>query len=218
MSQIKPMPLKHIRLTDGMLLAMQKLVQQKVLPYQWNALHDQVPGAAESHCIENFRIVAGLSEGEHYGTVFQDTDLYKWLEAAAYCLATYEDKELETRADAICDLIAAAQGSDGYLNTYFTLVEPQGRFTNLQEGHELYCAGHFFEAAVAYFRTTGKRKILDVACRFADYLGEVFGIGEGQIPGYPGHQEVEVGLVKLYETTENRAYLKFSRLFHCPAR
>ncbi len=213
MNNINPLPLKTIALTDGMLYELQKLVREKVLPYQWEALHDRVEGAAKSHCIENFRIAAGLSQGEHYGQVFQDTDLYKWLEAAGYCLAAYEDKELEARADEMCDLIAAAQGSDGYLNTYFTLKEPQGRFTNLQEGHELYCAGHFFEGAVAYYQATGKRKILNVACRFADYLGKVFGTGEGQIPGYPGHQEVEVGLVKLYEVTGEKAYLDLAEYF-----
>lgn len=213
MNRIRPLPLKNVALKNGMLYKLQTLVREKVLPYQWEALHDRVPEAARSHCIENFRIAAGLSAGEHYGNVFQDSDLYKWLEAAAYSLALFADPELETRADAMCDLIAGAQGGDGYINTYYTIKEPQGRFSNLLEGHELYCAGHFFEAAVAYFSATGKRKILDVACRFADYLVKTFGTGAGQIPGYPGHQEVEVGLVKLYEATGSAPYLKLAQYF-----
>ncbi len=213
MNYYEALPLKCVRLTDGIPQRMQKLVKEKVLSYQWEALHDRVKDAAKSHCIENFRIAAGLSTGEHYGMVFQDSDLYKWLEATSYCIEVFGDGELETLADEVCDLIGKAQQSDGYINTYYTIKEPSGRFTNLQEGHELYCAGHFFEAAVAYFRATGKRQILDTACRFADYLTQVFGTGEGQIPGYPGHQVVEIGLVKLFQVTGNRAYLKLADYF-----
>ncbi len=213
MKHAQSLPLSSIRLTDGVPQRMQRLVREKVLPYQWEVLHDRVEGAAKSHCIENFRIAARLSEGEHYGVVFLDSDLYKWLEAVAYCLEVFPDPELEARADEMCDLIAKAQGRDGYINTYYTLVEPVGRFTNLQQGHELYCAGHLFEAAAAYYRATGKRAILDTACRFADYLGQVFGAGEGRLRGYPGHQEVEVGLVKLYRVTGKAAYLELADYF-----
>ncbi len=209
----KALPLKSISLTEGILQGMQKLVKEKVLSYQWEALHDRVAGAAKSHCIENFRIAARLSAGEHYGNIFQDSDLYKWLEAAAYCIEVFHDRELEMLADEACDLIGKAQGIDGYINTYYTIKEPGLRFTNLQEGHELYCAGHLFEAATAYYKATGKRQILDTVCRFADYLTTVFGMKEGQIPGYPGHQEVEVGLVKLYEVTGNAAYLDLANYF-----
>ncbi len=213
MERMEPLPLADIRLTGGVLERMQRLVHEKVLAYQWEALNDRVPGAAKSHCLENFRIAAGLSQGEHYGMVFQDSDLYKWLEAVAYCLQALGDGILETLADEACGLIAKAQGPDGYLNTYYTLKEPGRRFTSLQQGHELYCAGHLFEAAAAYYRATGKRVLLDVACRFADYLTRVFGLGEGQIPGYPGHQEVEVGLVKLHQVMGNQAYLDLADYF-----
>ncbi len=209
------LPLSGIQMTEGLLRRMQRLVKDQVLPYQWNALHDRVAGAAKSHCIENFRIAAGLSVGEHYGMVFQDSDLYKWLEAAAYCIAVFgaDAAELEAQADEACALIGQAQGSDGYINTYYTIKEPENRFTTLQQGHELYCAGHFFEAAVAYHQATGKRAILDTACRFADYLARVFGTGAGQLPGYPGHQVVEIGLVKLYQATGNEAYLRLADYF-----
>lgn len=207
------LPLKSISLTDGILKGKQKLVKEKVLSYQWEALHDRVEGAAKSHCIENFRIAAKLSEGEYYGNIFQDSDLYKWLEAVSYCIEALGGQDLESLADDVCGLIGKAQGSDGYINTYYTIQEPEGRFTNLQEGHELYCAGHLFEAAAAYYNATGKRHILDVSCRFADYLAKVFGTDAGQIPGYPGHQEVEIGLVKLFGATGNAAYLKLADYF-----
>ncbi len=213
MKHTEPLPLSSIRLTDGILQRMQRLIKEKVLTYQWETLNDRVEGAAKSHCVENFRIAAGLSQGEHYGMVFQDSDLYKWLEAAAYCIEVFHDPQLEALADEVCRLIAAAQGPDGYINTYYTIKEPGRRFTNLQQGHELYCAGHFFEAAAAYFHATGKLAILDTACRFADYLTRVFGTGEGQIQGYPGHQEVEVGLIKLHQATANEAYLKLADYF-----
>jgi DUF1680 family protein len=213
MNYFEALPLKCVRLTDGIPQRMQMLVKEKVLTYQWEALHDRVKGAAKSHCIENFRIAAGLCAGEFYGNVFQDSDLYKWLEATSYCIEVFGDGELEARADEVCELIGKAQLSDGYINTYYTIKEPAGRFTNLQEGHELYCAGHFFEAAAAYYKATGKRQILDTACRFADYLTRVFGTGEGQIPGYPGHQVVEIGLVKLFQVTGNPAYLKLADYF-----
>ena len=215
MKTISPLPLANVQLTDGLLERMQQLVKEEVLLYQWNALHDRVEGAAKSHCIENFRVAAGLAEGEYYGMVFQDSDLYKWLEATAYCIEVFGAAagELLAHAEEACDLIARAQHSDGYINTYYTIKEPGGRFTNLQQGHELYCAGHLFEAAVAYHQATGKREILDVACRFADYLAKVFGTGEGQMPGYPGHQVVELGLVKLYQVTGKEAYVKLAEYF-----
>lgn len=213
MRNATPLPLSAVRLADGMPLTMQKLVRDEVLFYQWRTLNDRTEGAARSHCVENFRIAAGLSSGEHYGTMFQDSDLYKWLEAAAYCIEIFGGTELEAVADEACALIGKAQRSDGYINTYYTLREPNGRFSNLQQGHELYCAGHLFEAAVAYYGATGKRAILETALRFADYLVRVFGTEPGQIPGYPGHQEVEIGLLKLHRATGDERYLRLAAYF-----
>src|SRR5690606_27784309 len=101
----------------------------------------------------------------------------------------------------------------GYLNTYFTIKEPGKRFTNLMECHELYCAGHLIEAAVAYYEATGKRRLLDIACRFADLIGRTFGNGPGQIPGYDGHQEIELALVKLARATGNDNYMELAQYF-----
>ncbi|MGG1516585.1 beta-L-arabinofuranosidase domain-containing protein [Paenibacillus oryzisoli] len=189
------------------------LVRNVVIPYQWQALNDEIEGAEPSHAIKNFQIAAGLEEGEHYGMVFQDSDVAKWMEAVGYLLAKESDYELEALADCVIDVIAAAQQPDGYLNTYYTVKEPDKRWSNLCECHELYCAGHMIEAAVAYFLGTGKRKLLDVVIRLADYIDTVFGPEPHQIQGYDGHQEIELALVKLYRVTGNERYLKLSTYF-----
>ncbi|TLS52886.1 glycoside hydrolase family 127 protein [Paenibacillus antri] len=202
-----------ITIQDDYWTTYRKLVRETVLPYQWEALNDRVPGAEPSYAINNFNVAAGLKEGEFGGFVFQDTDLYKWLEGVAYALIEAPDASLERWAEEAIDLIALAQRPDGYLNTYFTVKEPEGRWTNLTDCHELYCAGHLIEAGVAYYEATGRRKLLDVCCRFADYIDRTFGVEEGKLRGYDGHQEIELALVKLYRVTENEAYLRLSRYF-----
>ncbi|MCL2368109.1 MAG: glycoside hydrolase family 127 protein, partial [Oscillospiraceae bacterium] len=144
---------------------------------------------------------------------FQDSDLYKWLESVAYALVIHPDPSLERLADEAIALIGGAQQPDGYINTYYTAKEPARRWTNLQQGHELYCAGHLIEAAVAYYEATEKRACLDIAIRFADYIDLVFGVTEGKIKGYPGHQEIELALFRLYETTGERRYLELAAYF-----
>ncbi|MDU7027508.1 glycoside hydrolase family 127 protein [uncultured Robinsoniella sp.] len=188
------------------------LVKSTIIPYQWNILNDKIPGAQTSHGLMNFKIAAKRETGEFYGVVFQDTDVAKWLEAVALSLASHTDKDLENTADEVIDLIEAAQQPDGYINTYFTIKEPEKRWSNLEEGHELYTAGHLMEAAVAYYNATGKRKFLDCICKFADLICTVFS-NENNKDGYPGHQEVEIGLVKLYEVTGNRTYLAQAKEF-----
>ncbi len=189
------------------------LIADVVIPYQWEILNDRVPDAAPSYCLQNFRIAAGESQGTRKGTVFLDSDAAKWLEAVAYSLMMRPDPKLEQTADEVIALIGRAQCEDGYLNTYYTLVEPEGRWSNLTEGHELYCAGHFIEAAVAYYEATGKKALMDILCRFSDLICSVFGPGEKQIHGYPGHPEVELALVKLYHATGKQAYLDTAKYF-----
>lgn len=205
--------LNRIRIRDDFWSYYIELVKNVVIPYQWEALNDRVEGAEPSGAVRNFRIAAGLSQGEFYGFVFQDSDLAKWLEAAAYLLEADANPELEGIADGVIDIIAKAQREDGYLNTYFILKEPDKRWTNLTDCHELYCAGHLIEAGVAYYRATGKRKLLDVVAKFADYIDSVFGTEPGKLPGYDGHQEIELALVKLYEATGQERYLRLSRYF-----
>ncbi len=211
--RLKSLDLKNIGIKDPFWSKHVDLVRNAIIPYQWEAMNDRIPDAESSHCLENFRIAAGRSEGSFYGAVFQDTDVAKWLEAVGFSLACYPDGELERTADEVIDLIAEAQGEDGYINTYFTIREPEKRWTDLCEGHELYTAGHLMEAAVAYYQGTGKRKFLDCMCRFADLIGEVFGVEEGKRKGYPGHEEVEIGLIKLYQVTGERRYLDLAKYF-----
>ncbi|WP_349674612.1 beta-L-arabinofuranosidase domain-containing protein [Lacrimispora sp.] len=204
--------LKHVTIQDTFWGKYIDLVDEVILPFQWDLINDRVEGAEKSYCIRNFRIAAGKETGEHKGMVFQDTDAAKWLEAVACSLNKNRNESLEKAADEAIDLIAAAQCEDGYLNTYYTITGNK-RWSDLFEGHELYTAGHMIEAAVAYFEATGKRKFLDVMCKFADHLCLVFGPEEGKIHGYPGHPEVELALVKLYRVTENRNYLWLADYF-----
>ena len=145
--------------------------------------------------------------------IFWDSDVAKWIEAASYSMATHPDLLLGKKVDEVIDLIAAAQQHDGYLNTYFTAVEPEKRWSNLRDRHELYCAGHLIEAAVAHREATGKQTLLDVMCRYADYIDTVFGRGRRKKHGYPGHEEIELALVKLYRATGRERYLDLARYF-----
>jgi DUF1680 family protein len=161
--------------------------------------------------IKNFAVAGKLVPGQHEGELYNDSDVYKVIEGIAYALSSDRDPELERRTDAIIDQIAAAQQPDGYLNTYWTLVKPKERWQHLEYSHELYCAGHLFEAAVAYYQATGKRKLLDVAIRFADYIDSVFGPDKRW--NVPGHEEIELALVKLYRVTNEKRYLNLARFF-----
>ena len=189
------------------------LIRRSVLRYQWKILNDQVEGAAPSHCIENFRIAAGQWNGEFHGMVFQDSDLAKWLEGVAYALEIEPDPELEALADRAIDLVAAAQQPDGYLNTYFTVKEPDKRFTNFRDCHELYCTGHMIEAAVAYYQATGKRKLLNIMQRMVDYIQANIGPEEGKLHVAPGHQEIELALTRMYTVTGDESLLKLAGYF-----
>ena len=206
-------PLRAVTLRDAFWDRYTRLVRDKVIPYQWEALNDRVPGAERSHAVENFRIAAGLAQGEFHGYVFQDSDLAKWLEAVAYRLTTDPDPALEAAADEVIALVGQAQQPDGYLNTYYTVAQPGKRWTDERRKHELYCAGHLMEAAVAYFEATGKRALLDIVCRFAEHIRGVFGPGPGQKHGYPGHQVIELALVKLFHATGDRRHLELAGYF-----
>lgn len=206
-------PLKDIQIQDRFWKERLDLVRKEIIPYQWEAMNDRVPNAEPSHCIENYRIAAGQAQGSFYGEVFQDSDLAKWLEAVAYVLSFQPDPKLEKLADEAIELVCAAQQPDGYLNTFFTIKEPDQRWRNLREGHELYCAGHMMEAAVAYFEATGKRRLLDAMMRLADLICNTFGPEEGKIHAYPGHEEVELALFRMYRATGVRRYLELSAYF-----
>ncbi|MCX4814465.1 glycoside hydrolase family 127 protein [Streptomyces sp. NBC_01239] len=166
--------------------------------------------------LHNLRVAAGAVEGEFQGAYpFVDTDVYKWLEAASWQLAQRPDGELESAVDRIIALVAAAQQPDGYLNTWFQVREGGARYQDLRWGHELYCAGHLIQAAVAHRRATGRPELLDVAVKFADHLGLVFGPpGSGRpIDGIDGHPEIETALVELYRETGDRRHLDLAGYF-----
>lgn len=205
--------LQKIKIQDVFWSKHVDLVKDEIIPYQWNAMNDKILYAEPSHCLENFKIAAGQKKGEFYGAVFQDTDIAKWLEAVGFTLAANDLPELEKTADNVIDLIGKAQQKDGYLDTYFIIKEPDRKWRNLCEGHELYTAGHMMEAAVAYYYGTGKRKFLDIVCNLADLLCDTFGVEDGKIHGYPGHQEVEIGLYKLYQVTGEKKYLELAKYF-----
>ena len=209
--QNKNISLKNVQVQDGFWKPMQDLIIETVIPYQEKILNDEIPGVEKSHALANFRIAAGMEKGEFYGMVFQDSDVAKWLEAVAYSLVVHPDAELEKRADEVIETIEKAQQEDGYLNTYFTIKEPEHRWQNLQECHELYCAGHMMEAAVAYYDATGKDKLLKVMERMADHIDRRF--GSDKITGIPGHQEVEIGLMRLYHTTGEERYCNLAEYF-----
>ncbi len=168
----------------------------------------------ETGRISNFAKAGGLMEGEFEGIYFNDSDVYKVIEGAAYCLHNQEDPVLDAKLDEIIHKIASAQQDDGYLFTFNTLKlknDVKQRWRDLQNEHELYCAGHLFEGAVAHYRATGKKTFLNVAARLADHIDSVFGPNGKR--GVPGHEEIELALVKLARVTGEERYLKLSQFF-----
>lgn len=172
-----------------------------------------IPGCFEScdHSLVNFDIAAGISDAKRQGTEATDSDVYKIIQGAAHALDHHPDPELEKYIDALIDRIAAAQEDDGYLDTYWSIKDISRRWTMIETRHELYCAGHFFEAACAYYEVTGKRKILDMAIKLADHIDSVF--GKGKLENIPGHQEIELALFRLYEVTGEERYFKLAEYF-----
>jgi DUF1680 family protein len=164
-----------------------------------------------SRSIEYFDIAAGKKEGDHEGNLASDSDVYKIIQGAAYALHHAPDPELEATIDSVIDRIVAAQQPDGYLFTYWTIKDPSQRWKDLERKHELYCAGHLFEAAAAYYQVAGKRKFLDAAMRLADHIDSIFGPDKRR--DVPGHEEIELALYKLYEVTGEKRYLDLSIFF-----
>ena len=200
------------KISGGFWKKYQKIVRDKMIPYQWIVLNDKMDQVEPSCVISNFEIAAGRKEGHHGGMVFQDSDLYKWIEAAAYSLKNFPDDTLEEKIDWAVDLIKDAQLEDGYLNTYYQLDERiNERWTNLRDNHELYCAGHLIEAAIAYYQATGKKELLEVAEKFVQHIEDIFITKKCQ--GYSGHEEIELALVRLYYVTGQKEYLELATEF-----
>lgn len=239
----KPLSLCQMTITDEFWQKEMEIVRKELIPYQWKALNDQIKDAQPSFCIRNFEVAGRQNEqrkeeGESYeepkytfrgfqtlpenmeqleekfyGFVFQDSDLYKWLEAVAHSLMNCPDKVLEELADKAIGLICKAQQEDGYLDTYYIINGKDKIFTNLRDHHELYCFGHLAEAAAAYYEATGKTDLLNAAMKFADYIADYFGDDEGKCKGYPGHEIAEMALIRLYEVTGKERYKELSSFF-----
>ena len=209
MKMSREVPVTAFQGGEGLLPAYQRLVREKVIPYQYQVLEDKLEGVEKSHALENLRLAAQKNRGEalsgeFYGMVFQDSDVAKWLEAAAYSLGQCPNPALEREVDSVVELLAQVQQEDGYLNSYFTVKEPDRRWTNLQEAHELYCAGHLMEAACAYYEATGKDRLLKIMEKNAGCIYRHF--MEECPQGYSGHPEVELALLRLYRDSGNEKY------------
>jgi DUF1680 family protein len=211
---VEPVPFTDVRITDEFWAPRLETNRKVTIPYDFKKCE-------ETGRIANFDVAAGKIEGKfrgHFG--FNDSDVFKVIEGASYSLALYPDTELEKYIDELVGKIAAAQMEDGYIYTVNTIKEradeiyccvSEERWSDLKGGHELYNVGHMYEAAVAHYQATGKRNFLDVAVKNADLLCRVFGPGKNH--GVPGHQEVEIGLVKLYRATGDEKYLKLAKFF-----
>ncbi|MDR1341074.1 MAG: glycoside hydrolase family 127 protein [Prevotellaceae bacterium] len=197
---IAPVDFSHVKITDSFWAPRLKSHASTTLAVCIDQIENQTGR------IRNFENAA-KGEGKHSGIFFDDSDVYKALEGIAYTLQNHPDAELEKKADEWIDRFAAAQQPDGYINTFYTLTGLDKRWTNM-DMHEMYCAGHMFEGAVAYFQATGKRKMLDVSIKMAEHIMSVFGPGKRH--WVTGHEEIELALVKLYDATGEEKYLDFA--------
>lgn len=204
-SEFSAVPFTDVTIHDSFWAPRRRVNREKTLVHEYRQ-------CKETGRIDAFRLdwQPGQEPVPH---IFWDSDVAKWVEAVSYTLSTDPDPELARMVEEVAALIASAGQPDGYLNVHFTVVEPEKRWTNLRDWHELYCAGHLMEAAVAHYQATGSRTLLDALCRYADHIGTLFGTGPGQKRGYPGHEEIELALVKLYRATGERRYLELSRFF-----
>ncbi len=259
--------LKNFSISDLFWKEKTDLVRTEVIPYQWEALNDNIPDADASYCIRNFKVAiilnslrkAGITVPTHptntvmnfpdettklthvsklpdaeyyigkfknktiseqdlvdlrfYGFVFQDSDLYKWIEAVSYSLIQHPDQTLKNKLSSVIDYITSAVQDDGYINTYYIINDLNMRFTNLRDNHELYCFGHMTEAAVAHFKATGDDTLLNLAKNYADFIIQNIGKEDNKKHGYPGHEIAEMALARLYECTNDIKYLNLCEYF-----
>jgi hypothetical protein len=200
-------PVQAVRLGDGFWSARRKVTTERSLPTLLDLLE-------EHGVVDNFRRLAGRPDLARKGPVYTDSDLYKWIEAAAWALASNETSDADKQKlrgdiESLTTHILAAQEPSGYLNTYYVGDKARLRFTELTRSHEDYCLGHLLQAGIAYYRATGSRRLLDAGIRFADYIVDQF--GPAKRPFVTGHPELEMALVELYRTTGQNKYLDFAR-------
>ena len=205
-AKLHAVPIHAVKMGDGFWSARRAINVEKSIPTLLAEL--------EQHgVVDNFLRLEGKKEVPRRGPLYTDSDLYKWMEAVAFVLQSGEQSsinqaKLRAEFDRLTGIILAAQESNGYLNTYWTEERTPKRFTEMYRSHELYCMGHLIQAAIAYYRATGDRKLLDVGIRFANYMVENF--GPQKRPALTGHPEFEMAMVELYRTTGDRRYLDFA--------
>jgi DUF1680 family protein len=203
-ARFQPVALDRIVFKEGFWSPRQTINRTVTIPSQYQLL--ETTGR-----LDNFRRVHGEVQKPFQGLFFNDSDVYKWLEAACWAMAGQHGSEISEKIDKVIKIIANAQDKDGYLNTYFSLEKIRQRWTNLKDYHELYCAGHLLQAAIAHHRVTGNYRLLNIALGMADHICRTF--GQSQVEGTSGHPEIEMALVELYRTTGEIKYLKQSALF-----
>ena len=201
-ARLAELPLRAVTFHDGFWEPKLEVIRTKTIPHNLKMCEGR---------IRNFAQAAGVEKGPFRGHIFHDSDLVKVLEGVAYSLTTHPDKDLERQLEHVVSLIARAQRPDGYCNSFFIVKGLENRWKNLRSQHELYCAGHMFEAAVAHYEATGRRTFLDVACKFADHIAGIFGPDKRH--GIAGPPEIELALVKLWRATGNERYLALARFF-----
>lgn len=210
------MKILDAKITGGFWKKRQELTETKIIWEQLAILKGETDGLKAdeySHVIENFQLAAGEADGVYHGFVYSDSELGKWIEAAAYCLLHNRNKELEKEVDKLVDLICRAQMPDGYINTYFQVLRPESRLKHFAFSCELYNIGHLMEASVAYYEATGKTKFIDAMCRAADLLCDIIGPAPNQRHVYDGHAEIELGLLRLFEATGKEKYRDLAKYF-----
>ena len=204
--KLTPVPFTAVRINDSFWAPRIEINRTATIPHIYHKLE-------ETGRISAFDLSFERPVPSPVVLIFGDSDPAKWIEAACYSLATHPDPGLAALVDRVVDKVIGAQQPDGYLNTHFTCVQPEMRWKNLRDWHELYCAGHLIEGAVAHRQATGDRKLLDALSRYADLIDTTFGLEPGKKPGYCGHPEIELALVRLYHATGNRRYLELSKYF-----
>lgn len=204
--KLQPVPFNRVQITDTFWSPRLETNRKVTVPHLFEMCR-------RTGRLKNFELAGQRARKGYAGLLFNDSDVYKALEAAAFVLATHPDDPMAKPVDDAIALIAQAQMPDGYLNSYYQINAPDRRWTNLRDHHELYCAGHLIEAAVAHAQATGKRTLLDVAVKFADHIDRIFGDAPGKRMGYPGHPELELALIKLWRATGEKRYFDLARFF-----
>ncbi|MFN7996320.1 MAG: glycoside hydrolase family 127 protein [Bryobacteraceae bacterium] len=199
--KLHSVPVRAVRMGDGFWASRRDTNLEKSIPSMLKEL--------EQHgIVDNFLRLEGKKAVGRRGPLYTDSDIYKWMESVAFVLQSGDEPRLREQFDRLTDIISAAQEPSGYLNTYWSGENAPRRFTEMQSSHELYCMGHLLQAAIAYYRATGNRKLLDTGIRFANYMVENF--GPQKRPALTGHPEFEMAMVELYRTTGDRRYLDFA--------